>query len=395
MDTATQQYRLITLNYWAFTITDGALRMLVILYFHQLGYSAVELASVFFLYELCGVITNLVGGWLATRMGLNTTMHYGLALQILALSLLLVDSTQLSVLYVMMVQAISGMAKDLNKTSAKSSLKLLAPKNRPDKLYRWVALLTGSKNTLKGMGFFLGAWLLTVVGFKGAVASMALGLLIILLFSLIFLKKDLGIFAFKPKFMDIFSPSQVVNRLSAARFFLFGSRDIWFVIALPAFLQEQLGWEYTEVGILLAIWVIAYGLVQSLTPLITGGWKGKTPDGKSALFWVLLLAIIPFAIAAVLYQGQHIEIGLIIGLLVYGIIFAINSAVHSYLIVDYAKEEGVSLDIGFYYMANALGRLVGTLLSGWIYQTQGLVSCLLLSGVFIIVSGLISMKLPK
>ncbi|MCK5355305.1 MAG: organoarsenical effux MFS transporter ArsJ, partial [Methyloprofundus sp.] len=358
MSTPVQQYMLVTASYWAFTLTDGALRMLVILYFHQLGYSPLEVASLFLLYEFCGVITNLVGGWIAAHMGLNTTLQFGLALQIVALAMLMVEPSLLSVVYVMIAQAVSGMAKDLNKMSAKSSIKLLVPRHAQGKLYQWVSLLTGSKNTLKGVGFFLGSMLLATLGFRAAVAVMAVGLVVVLLLSFLLMKKDLGKTPYKPKFTDIFSKSAAVNQLSAARFFLFSARDIWFVIALPVFLQDQLHWDYTDVGALLAAWVIGYGIVQSVAPFITGIRKGKVPDGKTAMLWALLLATLPLSIAVFLYQQWHTESVLIIGLLVYGAVFAINSAVHSYLIVAYAKEEGVSLDIGFYYMANAMGRLV-------------------------------------
>ncbi len=395
MNTSTQQYMLVTASYWAFTLTDGALRMLVILYFHQLGYSPLQVASLFLLYEFCGVMTNLVGGWIAAHMGLNTTMHFGLALQIFALSMLLIEPSQLSVIYVMIAQAISGMAKDLNKMSAKSSIKMLVPKDSQGKLYQWVALLTGSKNTLKGIGFFLGSMLLATIGFRSAIAVMTGCLVVVLLFSFVLMQKDMGKTPYKPKFTDIFSKSEAVNYLSAARFFLFSARDIWFVIALPVFLQDQLHWQYTEVGTLLAAWVIGYGLVQAVAPLVTGVRRGKIPDGKTAMHWALLLAIIPMCIAGFLYLGWHTERVLIIGLLIFGAVFAINSAVHSYLIVAYAKEEGVSLDIGFYYMANALGRLIGTILSGWIYQISGLVACLLLSAVFILITILISIALPR
>ncbi len=395
MSTPVQQYMLVTASYWAFTLTDGALRMLVILYFHQLGYSPLEVASLFLLYEFCGVITNLVGGWIAAHMGLNTTLQFGLALQIVALAMLMVEPSLLSVVYVMIAQAVSGMAKDLNKMSAKSSIKLLVPRHAQGKLYQWVSLLTGSKNTLKGVGFFLGSMLLATLGFRAAVAVMAVGLVVVLLLSFLLMKKDLGKTPYKPKFTDIFSKSAAVNQLSAARFFLFSARDIWFVIALPVFLQDQLHWDYTDVGALLAAWVIGYGIVQSVAPFITGIRKGKVPDGKTAMLWALLLATLPLSIAVFLYQQWHTESVLIIGLLVYGAVFAINSAVHSYLIVAYAKEEGVSLDIGFYYMANAMGRLVGTILSGWIYQQSGLAACLLLSAAFLLVTSLISISLPR
>ena len=395
MKSSEQQYMLVTASYWAFTLTDGALRMLVILYFHQLGYSPLEVASLFLLYEFCGVITNLVGGWFATRMGLNVTMQLGLALQILALGMLLVEPEYLGVLYVMIAQAISGIAKDLNKMSAKSSIKLLVPDNAQGMLYQWVSLLTGSKNTLKGVGFFLGAMLLTTLGFRGAIAIMAGCLLIVLLSSYIFLQKDLGKTTYKAKFTDIFSKSSAVNYLSAARFFLFGSRDVWFVVALPVFLQDHLQWDYAEVGTFFALWVIVYGFVQSVAPFITGVRRGNIPDGKTAMLWAIFLAIIPLAIASFLYQGWPAGDVLVIGLAGFGVIFAVNSAVHSYLIVAYAEEQGVTMDVGFYYMANALGRLVGTMLSGWVYQSSGLTSCLLVSAAFIIISSLISVALPR
>lgn len=395
MNSAIKQYAVITASYWAFTLTDGALRMLVVLYFHQLGYSPLEIASLFLLYEFCGVITNLIGGWLATYIGLNKSMHLGLALQIIALCMMLVDPEQLSVLYVMVAQAVSGIAKDFNKMSAKSSIKLLVPKEDQGKLYQWIALLTGSKNTLKGIGFFLGAFLLSQFGFRIAIIIMAIALAIVLLFSFILLRGDLGKTKFKVKFTDIFSKSAAVNRLSAARFFLFGARDIWFVIALPVFLQEQLHWQKNSVGFFLASWVIAYGLVQTIAPKITGLKKGKIPNGQTAWVWALGLLIATCMITVLLALQWQTEQVLIIGLICFGALFAINSSVHSYLIVAYAKEEHVSLDVGFYYMANAFGRLVGTLLSGWIYQNYSLSACLASTGVFILIATLISVCLPR
>src|SRR6056300_367731 len=242
MNGAVRQYLLITGNYWAFTLTDGALRMLVVLYFHQLGYSPLQIAFLFLFYELFGVVTNLVGGWLGARIGLNRTMNIGLALQIAALSMLALPSAYLTIPWVMAAQALSGIAKDLNKMSAKSAIKQLVPANAESALFKWVALLTGSKNTLKGVGFFLGGALLVWLGFQGAVTAMAAALLIVWVSSLLLLKKELGKASYKPKFREIFSKSDAVNRLSAARFFLFGARDIWFVIALPVFLSETLSW---------------------------------------------------------------------------------------------------------------------------------------------------------
>lgn len=390
-----QQYFIVTLSYWAFTLTDGALRMLVVLYFHGLGYSPLDVAMLFLLYEFFGIVTNLIGGWIAARLGVNVTLHLGLLLQLVALVMLLVEPAWLSVAYVMVSQALSGIAKDLNKMSAKSSIKLLVPDDGQGKLYAWVTLLTGSKNTLKGIGFFLGALLLTWFGFRGAIFSLVMMLLLVSILSLWWLDSGLGKAKQKTKFTDVFSKSTAVNRLSAARFFLFGSRDVWFVIALPVFLQSQLAWSAIQVGGLLAIWVIGYGVIQAITPRLTGLSKGHLPDGKSVVNWSLLLAVMPLSIAIGLYHGESITLVITIGLLVYGVLFAINSAIHSYLIVSYADEDGVSLDVGFYYMANAAGRLAGTLLSGWVYQTSGLAACLVISTAMIVAASIISAFLPK
>jgi len=149
--------------------------MLVLLHFHTLGFSPVQLAYLFVLYEIAGVVTNLSAGWLAARFGLTRTLYSGLALQILALlALAQLDpswSITASVVFVMCVQGLSGIAKDLAKMSSKSAVKLLAP-DTGDALFKWVALLTGSKNAVKGLGFLLGAALLAGIGFKGAVLSL-------------------------------------------------------------------------------------------------------------------------------------------------------------------------------------------------------------------------------
>ncbi|MEM5529951.1 organoarsenical effux MFS transporter ArsJ [Gammaproteobacteria bacterium AS21] len=390
LSTGIKQYLLITANYWAFTLTDGALRMLVVLYFHQLGYSPINIAMLFLFYEIFGVITNLVGGWLGARLGLNKTMNIGLALQIIALVMLAIPTDMLSIGYVMLAQALSGIAKDLNKMSAKSAIKLLVASTEQGKLYRWVARLTGSKNALKGMGFFIGGLLLTTIGFSVAVLSMACFLTLIWLFSLYALQDDLGKAKYKPKFNDIFAKSAEINLLSGARLFLFGARDVWFVVALPVFLAATFNWDHWWVGGFMACWVIAYGLVQSLAPMITGS-KGA----NDAFLWACYLSTVPAIIALALYYDIYIQYSLMIGLMIFGAIFAINSSLHSYLIVSYAKEDGVSLDVGFYYMANAMGRLIGTLLSGWVYQQYGLIACLWISSAFIAIAVLLSAQLRQ
>lgn len=390
---AVRQYLVVTANYWAFTLTDGALRMLVVLHFHSLGYTPLEIAALFLFYEIFGVVTNLIGGWLGARIGLNRTMNLGLALQVVALLMLTLPASALSVPWVMAAQALSGIAKDLNKMSAKSAIKLLVPDQQQGTLYKWVAILTGSKNALKGVGFFLGGALLVLLGFTGAVLAMAMALAVVWLISLRLLKQDLGRASGKPKFRELLSKSRAINLLSAARLFLFGARDVWFVIALPVYLSSALGWDFWLVGGFMASWVIGYGLVQSIAPRLTG--RQQVPGGRSAAGWALLLALLPAAIAVGMHLApQNASAVLIGGLLLFGVVFAINSSLHSYLIVSYAKGDGVSLDVGFYYMSNAMGRLIGTLLSGWVYQQYGLAACLWTSSAFVLLAGLISLGLP-
>ncbi|MFY0990223.1 organoarsenical effux MFS transporter ArsJ [Halomonas sp. C05BenzN] len=391
-----RQYLLVTGNYWAFTLTDGALRMLVVLYFYGLGYSALEVALLFLFYEFFGVVTNLVGGWLGARLGLNRTMNLGLGLQVVALAMLLVPVAWLSVPWVMAAQALSGIAKDLNKMSAKSAIKTLVPQGAEghQALYRWVALLTGSKNALKGVGFFLGGLLLTLIGFQGAILAMAVMLAAVLALSLSRLDGDLGRARAKPKFREMLSKSRAINILSAARLCLFGARDVWFVVALPVFLATQFGWDSWQVGGFLALWVIGYGAVQAAAPRITGRTAGR----GAAIAWAGGLTTLPALIALGL-QGQLLEVQpqvvLLGGLLLFGAVFAVNSSLHSFLIVRMARSDGVSLDVGFYYMANAMGRLIGTLLSGWLYLAGGLTATLWVSSAMLAATVLISLALPK
>ncbi len=394
--TELRQYMLVTGNYWAFTLTDGALRMLVVLHFHQLGYGPLAIAMLFLFYEFFGIVTNLVGGWLGARIGLNRIMNIGLGLQVIALLMLTVPPEWLTIGWVMLAQALSGIAKDLNKMSAKSSVKQLtklAGEAGESRLFRAVAVLTGSKNTLKGVGFFLGGALLGGFGFSGALWLMIAMLALVLLSSLVFLQKDLGRSKAKPKFSEMFSTSAAVNWLSAARLFLFGARDIWFVVALPVYLSQQFGWDHWQVGGFLASWVIAYGLVQVAAPWLTGKKQGRVPGRGVAISWVGLLTLIPAAIALALPWNPHWV--LLTGLMLFGICFAINSSLHSYLIISYAREEGTSMDVGFYYMANASGRLLGTLLSGGLFQAWGIEACLAGSAIMLLIALLLTLKLPE
>jgi len=394
---AIKQYMVITANYWVFTLTDGALRMLVLLYFYQLGYSPLALALLFIFYEFFGVVTNLVGGWLGARIGLNKTMNAGLFMQVFALLMLAMPSEYLSVAYIMTAQALSGIAKDLNKMSAKSTIKVLvadlAANGRQEalqgKLFKWVAVLTGSKNTLKGIGFFLGGFLLTYVGFQGAMLLMASVLMVVALLSVLLLKTELGKAKYKPKFRQIFSTHAALNYLSAARLCLFAARDVWFVIALPVYLASQLSWSHQSIGGFFALWIIFYGLVQANAPALFTQKSAAQINGKLTGVWSGILAVVTGLLLISLTAEIATEIVLMVGLFAFGVVFAINSSLHSYLIVAIAKDDAVSMDVGFYYMANALGRLLGTLLSGFLYQYfidsgQGLVVCIFTSVILLL-----------
>ncbi len=395
MEAATRNYLVVTGGYWAFTVTDGAIRMLVVLYFHMLGYSPFEVAMLFLFYEFFGIVTNLTGGWLGARIGLNLTMHIGMGLQVVALAMLTVPDAWLSVPYVMAAQAVSGIAKDLNKMSAKASVKSLAGADGAGRLFRWVAVLTGSKNALKGVGFFVGAALLTVLGFRGALAVLAGMLALVLVATVFALPSGFGRMSTKPKFSQVFSNVAAINWLSSARFFLFGARDVWFVVGLPVFLYSVLGWSFMLVGGFLAAWVIGYGMVQAAAPQLLGRiGHGRGPGGRTAKTLAAMLAVIPVGMSLALGQEYAPAPVLIIGLVLFGVVFALNSAVHSYLVLAYSDAERVSLNVGFYYMANAGGRLAGTVLSGWAYQAHGLEGCLWWSAAFVLCAAILSTGLP-
>ncbi len=394
LPTEFKQYLLVTGNYWAFTLTDGALRMLVVLFFHQLGYSPLSIAMLFLFYEFFGIVTNLFGGWLGARFGLNATMNIGLGLQIIALCMLTVPDSGLSVAWVMCAQALSGIAKDLNKMSAKSSVKSLVNSSQESALFKWVAVLTGSKNALKGVGFFLGGVLLSLFGFQLAIVFMAVCLFVVWCLSLKFLHKDLGKSKNKPKFTQIFSKSSAVNQLSLARLFLFCARDVWFVVALPVYLASEFAWDFWQVGGFMSIWVILYGIVQASAPkIIVLQEMGR--QYHPAFMWVAGLALVPFFMCILLFFGTSSHVVVVVGLLVFGAVFAINSSLHSYLIVSYAEQDNVSMDVGYYYMANASGRLSGTILSGLLYQWQGLEICLLFSALLLASAAAASWSLPQ
>ncbi|MBF0179526.1 MAG: organoarsenical effux MFS transporter ArsJ [Magnetococcales bacterium] len=388
-------YLIITLAYWAFTLTDGAIHMLVVLHFHKLGFSPIAIAFLFLFYEIFGILTNAVGGWIASRIGLNRTMIVGGLMQVFALGMLAMDPSWLTVTYVMTAMAISGIAKDLNKMSAKAGVKLVTPKGADAEslLFRWAAILTGSKNTLKGAGFFLGALLLQLFGFQLTLAALSGTLLVVYLLAWWALPCGMGMARSKAKITQIFSNNRAINALAAARFFLFGSRDVWFVVGLPVFLQSVVGWSHVYVGSFLALWVVGYGLVQAGAPLLLRGrWH---PNGGTARNVAFLLAILPAGIALALQLNDDPTLALIIGLAAFGVVFAINSSVHSYLILSYSDNDKVAMNVGFYYSANAAGRLTGTLLSGWAFQTQGLTGCLWWSAGFVLAAALLSIMLPK
>jgi MFS family permease len=388
-----RNYALVTGAYWADTIADGAIRILVLFYFYELGYSPFEVATLFLFYELFGIVTNLVGGFLAARLGLKATLVMGLGTQLVALAMLaVVPESWLVVPYVMTAQALSGIAKDLTKMSSKSAVKLVVPQDVPGALYKWVAILTGSKNALKGVGFFVGGLLLTVTSFQTGLWILAAVVATTLAVVLVLMRGDLSRPDPKAKFSQMFSNSRAVNVLAAARIFLFASRDVWFVVGVPVYLRSVLGWSFWEVGTFLAVWVIGYGIVQASAPQLV---RRQDPDGHTATWLAFVLAAFPAAIALALAAEGDATVVLVAGLIAFGVAFALNSAVHSYLILAYADADRVAMNVGFYYMANAGGRLAGTVLSGALYQWQGLEACLWASAAFVVAAGALSLLLPS
>ncbi|WP_283647230.1 organoarsenical effux MFS transporter ArsJ, partial [Marinovum algicola] len=392
-------YIAVTAAYWAFMLTDGALRMLVLLHFHTLGFSPVQLAYLFVLYEIAGVVTNLAAGWIAARFGLTSTLYAGLGVQVLALlALAQLDpgwAVGASVAYVMAVQGASGVAKDLAKMSSKSAVKVLAPKEGGG-LFRWVALLTGSKNAVKGLGFLAGAAALGLFGFTASVLGMAAVLSLILLAVALRMPAGLSMGRKDAKFREVISKNREINWLSAARVFLFGARDVWFVVGIPIYFYAALS-DGTEagnraaffmIGSFMAVWTILYGAVQAAAPRLLHARTRPDPEiAALARHWVAALIPVPAALAALVVMSgapaPWLTGVLVIGLLIFGALFAVNSALHSYLILAFTSDDRVTLDVGFYYMANAAGRLLGTVMSGLAYQIGGVALCLAAAALFI------------
>jgi predicted MFS family arabinose efflux permease len=393
-----RNYAIVTAAYWGFTLTDGALRMLVLLHFFRLGYSPFTLALLFLLYEAAGIVANLIGGWLATRFGIARMLAIGLTTQILGFLLLSAVSPDwsaaLSVAWVVLAQGICGVAKDLTKTASKSAIKLTAG-DASGRLFRWVAFFTGSKNAMKGAGFFLGGLLLETFGFRAALWLMAAALALILAGVLLSLPPLFGAARASRSARELFAKNRGVNLLAAARIFLFGARDVWFVVGLPVFLYAS-GWSFTMVGGFLAIWTIGYGVIQAAAP----GFVRRSADGLStevpaARHWSFALTLVPLVLAALLLADTpRPDLFIPIGLCVFGVLFAVNSSVHSYLVLAYAGSEKAAEDVGFYYAANAAGRFLGTALSGLLAAWGGILACLLGAAAMLAICALVTLALP-
>jgi MFS family permease len=398
MNPGTRNYAIVTSAYWGFTLSDGALRMLVLLHFYQLGYSPFTLAFLFLLYEAMGVVANLIGGWLATRYGIARMLAVGLATQITGFLLLSALSpawtAAMSVAWVVVAQGICGVAKDLTKTASKSAIKLTAGE-ASGQLFKWVAFFTGSKNAMKGVGFFLGGLLLQAVGFQHALWAMAALLLLVFVGVVALVPRLMGKSKASKSAKELFAKNRGINLLAAARVALFGARDVWFVVGVPVFLYSA-GWNFTMVGGFLALWTIGYGAVQALAPaIVRRSDDGLSAEVPAARLWSALLAVVPIGLVGlVMAEVPNLEWVVVTGLGVFGFAFAINSSVHSYLVLAYAGSEKAAEDVGFYYAANAMGRFFGTLMSGLLYQWGGLAWSLAGSAAMLLSCWLVTLALP-
>lgn len=441
-----------------FTITDGAIRIIVLLYANQIGLSPLDIAVLFTLYELMGVVTNLFGGVFASRFGLKASMFLSLFLQLLGLVLVVLvepifgDLEHLAmklpsnltclastrtvieegnmgkraevIVYITFCQALSGVAKDFMKISCKTIPKLVTKKDADEEssLFKLYSIVTGLKNSFKGFGFIFGALLTNFLGFEIAVYVLV-GIVVVIVPAVVWgIDKDAGKAREFPGFnLKIFKKPWNINVLSLARFFLFGSRDVWFEVAAPLFFRNIIGWTEFEVGLFIGGYVIVYGYFQTATAKI---YKAKNKDAKKTSWRPSCLRGVPpvqhiggWAVACAaeilllgivlhfLYQeyigqecaaqyGAAIAGVLIVGFYAFGVIFAVNSAIHSYFIGLFSGGDKASMDIGFYYMANAMGRLVGTILSGYVYEVTrdefGLSICLWVSSLFMALAAVTS-----
>jgi predicted MFS family arabinose efflux permease len=394
-----RNYLIVTASYWGFTLTDGALRMLVLFHFFRLGYTPFTLAFLFLLYEAAGIAANLAGGYFASRFGIPRMLAIGQLLQIAGLVMLSQLSpgwgAALSVAWVVIAQGIAGVAKDVTKTASKSAIKATSAEGS-GQLFKWVAWFTGSKNAMKGLGFFLGGLLLDLIGFAPALWLMAGLLAVIFVAGLTLLPRQLGKAKSSKTMKELFGKSRGVNLLAAARIFMFGARDVWFVVGLPVFLYAY-GWKFLQVGAFLAAWTVAYGGVQAMAPsLVTRSEDGLSREVPAARLWAVILAAIPIVLAITM---KFVDVGrpdllLVVGLALFGLPFAVNSSLHSYLILAYAGSEKAAEDVGFYYAANAVGRLLGIILSGVLYQFAGIEGCLIGSAAMLILCWMITLALP-
>ena len=393
-----RNYAIVTTAYFLFTLTDGAIRMLVLLHFYKLGYTPFTLAFLFLLYETAGIFANIGGGWLAARFGIPRMLATGLMLQIAGLTMLsALDpawGSVASVAWTVAAQGLCGIAKDFTKTASKSAIKATST-DGAGQLFRWVAWFTGSKNATKGFGFFLGGFLLQVAGFTGALWLMA-GMLAIVLAGVVFsLPRALGKAKASKSFRELFAKTRAINLMAVARIFLFGSRDVWFVVGLPVFLYSH-GWQYMNVAGFIAVWTIAYGTIQAVAPsVVTRSRDGLSREVPAARWWGLGLTLIPAALAVAISSVARPDMVLVVGLLVFGFVFAVISSLHSYLILAYAGSEKAAEDVGFYYAANAAGRLMGILLSGYLTQIGGMAGCLWGSCAMLAVCFGVTMLLPS
>jgi hypothetical protein len=304
---------IVTASYWGFTLTDGALRMLVLFHFFRLGYTPFTLAFLFLLYEAAGIGANLAGGYFASPFGIPRMLAIGQILQISGL--LMLSALQpawgavASVVWVVIAEGIAGVAKDLTKTASKSAIKATSAEGN-GQLFRWVAWFTGSKNAMKG------GLLLDLVGFRSALWIMAALLGIIFVAGLLLLPRQLGKAKSSKTMRELFAKSRAINLLAAARIFMFGARDVWFVVGFPVFLYAY-GWKFLQVSGFLAAWTIAYGGIQAVAPaLVSSSLDGLSRELPSVRLWALVLAAIPITLAAILNftDGAHPEIVLLIGL---------------------------------------------------------------------------------
>ena len=377
MESHKRAITIVALGYWSAALTNGALRVIVPIYFASVGVSISKIAFLFFLFKFAEIFAPMGIGVMLNRLGYKRTFIAGLVVHSVISSFYMVPSFVL--LYIeRFVRGLLYMA-DMSAVYVKHfSLK--------EKQRFLINMILGLKEASKGIGMIGGGLLIAVLPIENTLLIFSAFTAVSAFVALWYLP-DLKEQVKLPVLKIWGAVDKKIKTLGLGFGLLNGGLDAWGVVVLPVYLTKVLGVTPAFVGTVMMAEYIFQGLIVTFfSKYVNLRWEPRT------LLILSGLLLIPVSLALSLATTLYPFLTLVF---VYMFFFSVAMVYYNHLMLDFASEEKTSLDLATYTTLTNIFKPIGVFASGLLAESLGFSSAYYFASLLILSSTLTCLALPK